>query len=87
MCVCVRVRACVSSQYALLRAQFDGSPNAHVLMLSQLLVLFYKEEKDHSRLVRHSAGDVSTYMYMYTGIVLVVRYYWVISSPVNQAYM
>lgn len=45
-------------QFTLFRAEFDSGHNAHILTLSRLLVLFYREEKDQSRLVR----EFLTYM-------------------------
>lgn len=53
-------QTCILLQFTLFRAEFDSSQNAHILTLSRLLVLFYREEKDHSRLVR----ECLTYMYL-----------------------
>ena len=38
-------------QYGVFRAEFDASPDADLLELSRLLVIFYRESKDHARLV------------------------------------
>ena len=85
MCMCMC--SCVLLQYALFRAQFDASPNtAPVLSLSRLLVMFYREDKDHSRLVSTLVPGMYTIVFNEPGIWFVMCMYialgdWLKSRP------